>query len=140
MRINELKPLYTGVAISDINNGYIYPRTNLLFADDQYLLYNNLMIDIFGVPFLDGICASSDFEYISHYVNYRDSIICKIHPSYYKYCWSPDIKSLTEIDILDYHQMRQFIVNNYMVTGLANAIASGHEIMVFCDKCKVVPQ
>lgn len=57
----------------------------------------------------------------------------------FEVCWSPKCHDLIEIEDFPWMDTEEFIIENeYQIGNLQEAIESGNEIMLFCEKYKVV--
>ncbi|RUM46236.1 MAG: hypothetical protein DSY46_00480 [Hydrogenimonas sp.] len=57
----------------------------------------------------------------------------------FEICWSPKCHDLIEIEDYPWMSIEEFIIENeYQIGNLQKAIKSCNEIMLFCEKYKVV--
>jgi len=57
---------------------------------------------------------------------------------HFEICWSPKCYDLIEIEDFTWMSVEEFIIENeYQIGNLQQAIESGKEIMLFCEKYKV---
>lgn len=134
-------PAIPGVPDSSIVPGHYRDRRPRDTHPDIHDYINKKFAEVYGTPFRNGLFATGSNEQAEEY---GESVI--IFPiGNFKFCWSPTIRDVADhapsFVMSRWHREDTFqvfdrlIENDYKTTDLSAAIASGNEIMLYCDKC-----
>jgi len=146
---NDIKryKLYRGVehkpsAPAVIRSARLTTREPRDTTNNIHDVFNEIFVERFGAPFRNAIFVTGSRMAALEYGE-----LVTIYPiGEFKYLWSPEFRDLTraleiyhdpDFDLID--QVRNIInKGNYKTTDLKQAIKSGNEIMLWCEKYYVV--
>lgn len=106
-------------------------------------LANQFFVKKFGTPFRNGIFATGDKMFAGEYGR---QVVIIIPIGEFKFCWSPVTDDMVMIlpakstspDFDDSLQYFYKSLDEYQDTDLKAAIASTHEIMLYCNECLMI--
>lgn len=104
---------------------------------------NQIFTQKFGAPMRNGLATTGSRSNASAFAE-SENHICKIIPiGDFKFCWSPNIDDLGSKFFMYYGNFDEMpsaesLADQFINTDLKEAIQSGNEVSIYCDRCIII--
>jgi hypothetical protein len=126
-----------------ITPGFSQNRKPVSTEQELHDLANRVFVKRLGLPFRNGLFVSGDMSMAK---DYGDKVVIIIPIGQFKFCWSKEVDDMVMVlpgpkSGQHYDENVEYFtgkLETYQSTDLRGAIASHHEIMLYCNECLMI--